>query len=166
MRANQKQIFKLDIDYRELDPIKEGKRKWRFILKRGIRIHIRDLSTKTVQYHDGNGKIWAHHDQFGLYVYPGYCWNGCSPKRWINLFGWVGTPDFHSTRLASLCHDVHYQFAHTEHFPLHKSDVDLLFRDMILKEEEVKIAEIFYAAVKHFGRWTAKDASEGYSRLV
>jgi len=166
MKPDYLTSFKLDVDYRKLEPVKEGKRRWRFITTRGVRLHRRGLSDRIIFYHDKTGKVWARHDLLGLYIEEGYAWNGCSPKRWVWPFGWVGTVDFECTLLASLCHDVHYQFARTEHFPLHKSDVDLMFYHTIAMSGEPDIASVYHAAVNKYGKWSERVANGEFSTLV
>lgn len=159
--------FREGIEYRQLHPTKEGGRKWRFITTRGIRLRIDGITTnQIICYHDERGRVWARHDRFGLYVEEGYAWNGCTPKRWYPLLGWCGTPDFHCTRLASLCHDVGYQFSRTEHFPLHKSDVDSLFRETIAMHGDEDIAAVYHAAVVKYGKWYARPLSGEFSTIL
>jgi len=166
MKPDYLTAFKLGIDYRELHPTREGKRRWRFVTTRGVRLHRKGLANHIICYHDKHGKIWARHDRFGLYIEEGYAWNGCSPKYWAWPFGWVGTPDFASTIFASLCHDVHYQFALTEHFPIHKSDVDLLFYNMITMSGEAEIAALYHAAVERYGKWSGRETGGEFSTLL
>jgi hypothetical protein len=159
--------FREGWEFRQLHPTKEGSRKWRFRTLHGIRLRVDGITDgRIICYHDATGKTWARHDKFGLYVEEGYAWNGCSPKRWYPLVGWVGTPDFKCTLLASLCHDVHYQFARTEHFPMHRSEVDGLFRDTIAAHDEDDIASIYHAAVRRFGHWHDRPQNGEFSTLL
>jgi hypothetical protein len=82
------------------------------------------------------------------------------------VFGWCGTPDFKSTLLASLCHDVQYQFSRTEHFPLNRSDVDALFYETICMAGDEDIARIYHGAVRKFGSWTDKPRNGEFSTLL
>ncbi len=159
--------FHEGIHYRRLDPVGEGKLRWRFKTTRGIRILFKPPhDTHIVMYHDRTGRVWARHDRFGLYIEPGYAWNGCSPKFWVPLLGWVGTPDFKDTILASLIHDVHYQFARCEHFPLHRSDVDDMFRACIEKAGSPRIAEVYHYFVNRYGSWSVKNYHGEFSTLL
>jgi hypothetical protein len=81
-------------------------------------------------------------------------------------FGWVGTPDFECTIFASLCHDVHYQFARTEHFPLHKSGVDMMFYHTIEMSGDKNIAALYFDAVRRFGRWSDRPENGEFSVLT
>jgi hypothetical protein len=159
--------FREGIEYRQLHPTKEGGRRWRFKTCRGIRLRVDGIiDNRIICYHDAIGKVWARHDRYGIYVEEGYCWNGCTPKRWYPVLGWCGTPDFHCTRLASLCHDVGYQFSRTEHFPLHKSDVDALFYHTICMAGDPDIASVYHGAVCKFGKWTEKPNNGEFSTIL
>jgi len=153
-------------EYRQLHPTKEGGKRWRFVTTRGIRLPIKGITDKLICYHDETGYVWARHDRFGLFVEEGYAWNGCSPKRWVWPFGWCGTPDFQCTRLGSLTHDIGYQFARTEHFPLNRSDVDALFYHTIAMTGEVKIASLYHGAVRKLGSWADKPRNGEFSTLL
>jgi hypothetical protein len=118
-----------------------------------------------VLYHDKTGKVRARHDKFGLHIEAGYAWNGCSPKRWYPVLGWVGTPDFECTRLASLCHDVGYQFGATEHFPLTKYTVDATFYHCIHMAGDRDIAAIYHGAVDRYGKWPPTPRDGEYSSI-
>jgi hypothetical protein len=166
MKPDYLEKFQLGVDYRETHPTKEGKRRWRYILLRSVKLHCRGLSDLAIEYKDKHGKVWARHDQSGLYVEAGYSWKGCSPKRWVWPFGWVGTPDFECTIFASLCHDVHYQFALTEHFPLHKSGVDMMFYHTIEMSGDKNIATLYFDAVRRFGRWSDRPENGEFSVLT
>lgn len=159
--------FREGHEYRQLHPTKEGGKRWRFVTCKGIRLpHGGIEDGRVIMYHDATGKVWAHHDKFGSYVHEGYAWNGCSPKRWVWPFGWMGTPDLHCTRLASLFHDIGYQFCRTEHFPFHKSDIDLLFFHTISMTGNDDIARLYYEAVRNFGKWSDKPRNGEFSTLL
>jgi len=166
MKPDRLPAFRSGIEFRLLHPTKEGKRRWRFVTARGVRLPLRNLSHHVICYHDAHGKVWARHDQFGLYIEEGYAWNGCSPKYWLPMLGWVGTPDFKCTLLASLCHDVHYQFAMTAHFPLHRSDVDNLFYHTIAMSGEAEIATLYFTAVNKYGTWAGRPEKGEFSTLL
>jgi len=153
------------MEYRQLHPTREGGRRWRFVTSRTVRLAYRG-TTETIRYHDATGKIWAQHDAFGIRIEEGYAWNGCSPKRWIWPLGWLGTPDFAATILASLCHDIHYQFARTAHFPLTRSEVDALFFHTIAMHGEEELAAIYHGAVRKFGSWAKRPRNGEYSTVL
>lgn len=158
--------FYRDHHFRELTHT-EGRNIYRFKTLRHVRFSIRGLveDRKTITFHDATGRQWLQIDQWGALISEDYAWNGCSPKRWVPLLGWVGTPDFSSTLAASLLHDAFYQFHATAHFPLHRSDCDALFRDLIIKAGDPDIARIYHAAVRRFGKWSPNVESGEYSTL-
>lgn len=159
-------LFSEGMQYRQLHPTKEGARRWRFITTRPICVEIPGITEHAICYHDRRGKTWARHDRWGLHIQEGYAWNGCTPKRWVWPFGWMGTPDFESTRLASLCHDVAYQFSATRHFPLNRSDVDATFYHMIAMKGDEQLASIYHAAVRKFGSWKPEPLDGEFSTLL
>lgn len=155
-------------NYRELHPVTEGHKTWRFVTTRGLRVPIRQMAnlvSGVVLFHDATGKVWGHLDRFGLYIEEGYAWNGCSPKKWIWPLGWCGTPDFEATILASCVHDFLYQFARTEHFPLHRSDVDALFYHCVAMAGAPRVAGTYHAAVVKYGSWAGQPDEGAYSTL-
>lgn len=159
-------LFSAGCEYRQLHPTREGARRWRYITLKPIRLRVDGITNGTICYHDAHGKEWARHDRFGLFVEPGYAWNGCSPKRWYPLIGWMGTPDFPATLLASLCHDVGYQFARTAHFPLNRQQVDNLFYHTIAAAGDEELARLYHAAVRRFGSWAARPQNGEFSTLL
>lgn len=166
MKPESLPLFREGVEYRQLHPTKEGNRRWRYTTLKGIRIPIKGITDKVILYCDAKGRVWAKHDQFGLYIYEGYSWNGCSPKYWSYVFGWVGTPDFKSTILASLCHDIGYQFGCTADFPMTKKEVDALFYDMIVMSGGKKIAGIYHGAVDKYGSWDGRPKNGEYSTVL
>ena len=153
--------------YRDLDPVAEGHKRWRFKTTRGMRLPIKQMANilgdSIVFYHDAEGRIRGRHDRFGVYINEDYAWNGCSPKRWVWPLGWLGVPDFEDTRLASLFHDFHYQFARTEHFILHRSEADATFYHCIDMAGSPRIADIYHDAVVKYGSWVNKKHNRVFS---
>ena len=158
--------FDENVEYRQLHPTKEGKRRWRFVTNRRIRIHLKGITECSIYFHDRDGKVWMTIDRFGILIEEGYAWNGCSPKRWVWPFGWCGTPDFKSTILASLVHDALYQFACTEHFPLHRSEVDAIFYHIIVMSGDEDIGSIYHGAVRKFGSWEDRPKNGEFSTVL
>lgn len=159
--------FERGVDFRELSP-KEGKNRYRFITLRHVRLRIEGLvqGDRVISFRGEDGREWLRIDRFGAVISEGYAWNGCSPKRHIILIGWVGTPDFASTIPASLFHDAFYQFCVTAHFPLNRSEVDWIFREMIEGAGDEDLAAIYHAAVRKFGSWTGRPPGGEHSVLV
>jgi hypothetical protein len=140
--------FRLGLEYAELHP-DTGHRRWRWMLKKDI--HIR-LPTRLpdCSFQDAQGREWLQHDIGWRILRAGYWWNGCSPKRWLPLVGWVGTPDTPRNLLASCIHDAAYQFSGTPHWPTPREFEDQLFRD-ILRASGFRLTGAWYGAVKDFG---------------
>lgn len=148
--------------YRELHPIKEEHRKWRFVTLATVILPLYGLARNhpncimTV-----NGRPVAKIRDGKLYIYPGYAWNGCSPKRYIGwppIGAWVGAPDFEATRMASLGHDVLFQFSALLRYSMYVVNDQFGFwmDDAGLSEE---LRDIYYGAVEKFGAdyWGKKD---------
>lgn len=153
-----------DFHFRQLSPA-EGRRIYRFKTLRHIRYPISGLvdERSVITFHDAAGRQWLQIDRFGALIAEGYAWNGCSPKRWVPVLGWIGTPDFASTIAASLLHDALYQFHATAHFPLYRSECDALFRDIIHRAGDEEIARIYHTAVRRFGHWSPTTENGEYS---
>jgi hypothetical protein len=76
------------------------------------------------------GKELARIQDGWLIIRAGYAWNGCSPK-WKLLWFVCGTPDPECTRLASLVHDLLYQFLLCPGFPFTRQECDYVFWDLM-----------------------------------
>jgi hypothetical protein len=140
-------VFVRDEQYRE----NRGGR-YRFTTLDSITVHL-DLPSNTfpdpILFYDKNGIEWARLVKNKLHIRPHYSWDGCSPKARFT-FLWLGTPDPHCTRLASLVHDVLYQFIATDHFPFSRFQCDAAFYD-IMKLSGFLLAGTFHGAVRLWG---------------
>lgn len=155
--------FQEGIHYRRLSH-QEGRGIYRFATLRCLRYHIPGIIPRgKITFHDAAGRQWFQIDKFGCLVAEDYAWNGCSPKRWVPLLGWIGTPDLTATIPASCLHDPLYQFHATRHFPLHRSECDHLFKQAIEHGGEDDIAGIYYTAVRKFGAWSPTAPEGQYS---
>ena len=152
--------------FRELDTRTEGNRRWKFVTMRGIRLSIPNLTSDIVVFHDAAGRIWGRMDKFGIYIESGYCWKGCSPKFWLWPFGLIGAIDFEETILASLFHDFMYQFAPTQHFPIHRSDCDDIFRNCIAMDGAPHVASVYHRLANHYGTWAGKAITGVFSTVL
>jgi hypothetical protein len=120
---------------------------------------------QAAEFYDATDKLWLTVEVgvsvLILTIEKGYAWNGATPKRWVCPFGWVGTPDFESTRIATLWHDALCQFQDCEHIPFNREQIDLLFKNMI---SDKIVAEAYYTGVrfggKHFKRTTHGEYSK------
>jgi hypothetical protein len=155
------------INYRQLHPTKEGGRRWRYLVTRRVFLPITGIVTddNIISFYDSGGTERGYLSSIGITIHPGYAWNGCSPKRWVPIFGWVGTIDFKSTILASAFHDLLYQFRHTKDYPLNQRTVDLLFYHTIAMSGSPAIAELYHMAVASSGAWGKHCDNSGYSKI-
>ena len=152
------------VDWRELSP-KEGNRRWRFELLRDLAFDI-DIPplAEPVEFRDKNGVAWASFIGRQFILHRRYRTNGASPKRWVPLLGWVGTPDCRGDAtgiggniLETFFHDGGRQFAGTQHMPLSLFEIDIAFYDL-LRLAGFPAALPYFAAVRAFrGVWPAPD---------
>jgi hypothetical protein len=168
MRPESLPPFQEGRHYRQLHPTREGGKRWRFVTMRPTRLKIIGIVPlgTVISFRSADGVERGRIDYHGIVLAEGYAWNGCSPKRWVWPFGWMGTPDWECTRLASGFHDLLYQFARTEHFPLNRSDVDSIFYHCIEMSGDGEMAGIYHGAVRKFGSWTDKPRNGEYSVLL
>jgi hypothetical protein len=156
------------VHYRQLHPTREGGRRWRFVTMRRPLLPVRGIVQpgRIIAFCDAGGVERGRIDDRGIVMSEGYAWNGCSPKRWVWPVGWVGTPDFQATILASGFHDLLYQFSQTQHFPLSRCEVDQVFRHCIEMSGEPEIARIYFEAVRCFGTWANRPNKGEFSVLL
>ena len=150
--------------YRELHPTREGKRKWRFVTTKRITLPLYGLGRMHPNCLLGvQGKTIAKIHDGKLYIYPGYAWNGCSPKRYIGwppIGAWIGTMDFPGTRLASLGHDVLFQYSTLLRYSMNVvNDQFFLWMDDAGLEDDIR--DIYHGAVHKYGSkfWAKPDPS-------
>lgn len=159
--------FEPGVDYREMSP-QEGRFRYRFITLMPALFIVDglDCEGRIISFRDKSHHEWLRMSDSVITISGGYTWNGCTPKRYSRtLRSWIGTPDFRATIPASLVHDALYQFSHCRHFPLHRSDCDEIFRQMIVKGKSPKIASIYHWAVRKYGRWNGDPSNQGeYSK--
>lgn len=133
--------FLTDFQYREGGD-------WRFELQKDASIRIKAFLGNH-SYHDHEGRLWLSLDGDVVTVHEGYAWDGASPK--FKLLGkWWGTPDFLTTRMASMFHDALYQFMEMDCFPLKRVECDSLFGE-IMKSKQSNVWWIFSNTVKVLG---------------
>lgn len=151
-------------NYRELHPIKEGKRKWRFVTTGIVRLRLYGLAAMHPNCRMyAAGKLIAEIADGWLLIYPSYAWNGCSPKRYVGWppFGmWIGTPDFEATIAASLGHDVLFQFSALLRYEMRVVNTQF-FHWMDDDGLEPDLRDIYHGAVQKWGGkfWGAHDPS-------
>lgn len=129
------------VHYRQLGS-KEGHNSYRFVTLQRLVLEV-DIpafysGTIPMCLYDKSGKRWVILHQNKIIIEPNYAWNGCSPKKHTKFFGWVGTPDFKETIIASLFHDALLQFLNVPYYPFTREDCDRVFV-RILKVQEFKL---------------------------
>jgi hypothetical protein len=157
------------VDYEEL---KGGK--YRFRLLRDVEYRFPELMGPTHKYRFlyahglieflAGGRVWATFDR-GTWVFKkDYAWNGCSPKWWVPILGWLGTPDTAANVHGSLPHDVWFQFLEAEHFPYVMEQVNDLF-GYILRMKKAMAADIYDGVVQVLGPRVWKRSGKVWSRV-
>lgn len=128
---------------------------YRFELLQDITIEIPQLKKRRhdriIHFCDHLRRVWVKITGSLYTICKGYRWNGCSPKRWLPIIGWVGTIDFIGTRLASCFHDTGFQFLRVADYPLSFEEVNELFRD-IMAALNFRLANAYHGAVRDFGK--------------
>ena len=150
--------------FRELHPVREGHRKWRFMTTGIVRLRLYGLAAMHPNCRMyAAGKLIAEIADGWLLIYPGYAWNGCSPKRYIGwppIGMWIGTPDFEATIKASLGHDVLFQFSALLRYEMRVVNNQFLhwMEDDGLEPD---LRDIYHGAVEKWGGkfWGVKDQS-------
>lgn len=123
--------------------------RYRFELTSDLVLDLGRLARGVHSFRDDKGKEWARLEDAALMIRAGYSWDGCSPK--LAVAGrWVGTPDFPETRMASLVHDVGYQFLHLPCFPFDRHEIDGMFRE-IMRRRGFKLGVVYFGAVWALG---------------
>ena len=146
--------------YRHLHPTKEGKRLYRYVTTTIVKCSLfGELAKhKNATFYDGKyvPRMWIKDGC--IYINANYAWNGCSPKRYIGwppIGKWIGTPDFESTAIPSLIHDVLFQFAKVGTYTMNQANWQ--FYQMLL-DRSILFAEQYYDAIDFFGgKFWVKD---------
>lgn len=153
---------------RERDPRVEG-RFYRYTKRGGafLRCHTGLPLRTRISFQDANGTEWLRASHRGLHMADEYTWNGCTPKVWVPLLGWVGTPDCAWNIQASGWHDALCQFHMTEHFPFTREWVDNVFNEvMILDGAPARRRQLYHGAVRRFNRFSDKNPDNVKSILL
>jgi hypothetical protein len=153
--------FDLDFDYREQSPV-EAKRRWRWKSIRRNELRLSFNMGVYAAFFDANGIERGRIEGDKFIIHRSYAWNGCSPKKWVPVFGWIGTPDYPDNLQASFWHDFLCQFRDTAHFPLSKEQVDQIFLE-ILRYRDFRWAGLYHGAVRDFGPMFKGPADGSYS---
>ena len=148
--------FEKDIHYSELSP-KDGKYKYRYTLTRSLIIFWEGYVPKGIKisFRDKDNREWLYMDDYHFIIPKRYSWDGCTPKRYIPILRWMGTPDFEETIFPSLIHDAFCQFQNTKHFPFSRHTTDTIFKQL-LDGEEFFLTGLYYMGTRIGARFPAK----------
>lgn len=146
---------------RELHPIREGKRKWRYKPICTIELPLYEDHPPCKMY--ANGVLMAEIVGRKLLIHATYVWNGCSPKYYVGWppFGmWVGTPDFREMIVPSGGHDVLFQFSLLLQFTMQSAN-NHFYRWMEYFDAAEELRDIYHGAVAKWGGkyWGKSDKS-------
>ena len=116
---------------------------WKYTTLRTTRVRIDFPIGETISFRDKNGIEWMRFTptvcgKTLMTICEGYSWDGATI-----------VPDF-CQMLATLVHDVLYQFRLTEHFPFSRRECDDAFLDL-MKLDRFPLAVIYWRGVRMFG---------------
>jgi hypothetical protein len=136
-------FFERDIHFEEYSPKKGGYRYRYVTIKDTVFTFTESLipSGQKILFKDSKGRVWMTITSYKIIISKNYAWDGCTPKKWWGI--WWGTPDFESTILASLLHDVLIQFYKTTHNPFNRYVIDIYFK-YIMDEHNFILSDIYY----------------------
>lgn len=130
--------FHEGIHWRRLTAQERNGRQWKYILLRPVTISFGQLICFGIYQLKADGTPWGMIDKHSITVAAGYTWNGSS-----------FSPDLDGVMLASVVHDLLYQFSGVPHFPFSRAWCDNLFFDLC----DTPLA-IFYRAGLFLGSWS------------
>jgi hypothetical protein len=109
--------FQEGIHWRKLTANERNGRPWKYKTIRSITVRFeRRICFGRYCLYDGDGNLWGVIEPNSITVAAGYAWNGSS-----------FSPDLPGVLLASLVHDLLYQFSGCEGFPFSRMFCDDLF---------------------------------------
>lgn len=111
--------------------------KWDYVLTSDLPV-VTPWELGNHDFQDEFGNVWLQMRGKMLIVKKGYAWDGASLA-----------PDFKDVILASCVHDALIQFVRVSCFPLGKSQIDKIFRDLMPYRFAARW--IYWAAVRMFG---------------
>lgn len=122
--------------------------RWKYLLTASLVIDLM-LPLRGNHVFIDSGVTIARLDGPILTIFEDYAWDGCSPS--CDIFGRrIGTPTPASSLLASLVHDVLYQFSALACAPYTRSQADTIFYDL-MRAQGFRLAAPYHAAVAIFG---------------
>ena len=129
---------------------------WPFVLTADVHVRFDLPLFGNVSFRDKTGREWARFVGPVLIIREDYAWDGptCAPK-------------LRSAMLASLVHDVLYQFLFTDGMRcrLTKEDADVALYD-IMRLQGSWLRGVFYFAVKTLGGAYLKDRNNVHSVVL
>jgi hypothetical protein len=156
--------FVLGENYYRMDPLREMGLAYRFKSIEDNELHGKGFAPEglVISFYDKNDREWLVFTEHGAIMRKGYAWNGCTPKVYVPVLRfWLGTPDFAATIAGSFWHDGFYQFSCCWDFPLHRSDCDDAFKQIIELNGGKKTAAVYHWAVRKFGGWDGDPSKQG-----
>lgn len=150
--------FAEGVHYRQL---RGGRYRFELLADVSIKIPCMAGASDSISFRDCKNVEWARIDGDTLTGRTPYAWNGASPCWWVNLGicgFWAGTPTPYPVVMATLYHDICFQFLRTYHWPrqLSFSACNELFRDIMI-QQGFRLANAYYGAVTDFGQFFAGD---------
>ncbi len=111
--------FHEGIHWRRLTDDERNGREWKYVTLRPITVNFGQLICFGHYQLIADGEKWGFITPHNIEVAAGYAWNGSS-----------FSPDLKGVMLASLVHDLLYQFSGVHHFPFTRQWCDNLFFDL------------------------------------
>jgi hypothetical protein len=142
--------FQEGIHWRKLTSAERNGRPWKYKLLEDVTIRFEQpVCFGTYYLYDGDGTCWGVISPRSILICAPYAWNGssCSPD-WRVL-------------LASLPHDLFYQFSGVARFPLSRMFCDLLFFTLA----QSPLAPLYIGGLV-IGGWTCWGQHEPGARIT
>ena len=125
----------------------------------------------TIKDHEFSARWLKIYSDGRIEIPKEYTWDGCTPKFNILDIFIIGTPDGIISRetgkpktyFASMIHDALYQYYKWQ--TISRKEIDLLFLQM-MRENEFKLAILYYIAVWIFGRFFASKKDSKVYQII
>ena len=131
--------FREGIEWRKLTAEERDGKRWKYVLLREIFIEVETGLTLHYDLYDATGRKWGMLLPHGIVICAAYSWDGCS-----------ASPDWEL--LASLPHDLLFQFCQVESFP---SAITNGWADCLFYALCVTWAAVLYFSGLRIGSWKA-----------
>lgn len=131
--------------------IKRTGKSWKYNLLENATVKFeKQICFGTYYLHDGNDACWGCITPYSITVFSGYSWDGSSCS-----------PDLEGVMLASLIHDLLYQFSGVANFPLSRQFADSLFYAL-----STSPLAFLYRAGLFVGSWTCWGKKEPGAHII